>query len=45
MAFLIMGLGAQTPVTIDNAAVIATSFPQFDGLMKQLGANIVETGQ
>jgi 3-phosphoshikimate 1-carboxyvinyltransferase len=45
MAFLIMGLGAQTPVTIDNAAVIATSFPQFDGLMKTLGANIVETGQ
>ena len=45
MAFLILGLGAQNPVSIDNAAVIATSFPQFAGLMKELGAHIVETGQ
>ena len=45
MAFLVMGLGALKPVTIDNAAVIATSFPQFAGLMKGLGAHIVETGQ
>ncbi|MHA1165732.1 MAG: 3-phosphoshikimate 1-carboxyvinyltransferase, partial [Alphaproteobacteria bacterium] len=40
MAFLVMGLGAVNPVTIDNAAVIATSFPQFAGLMKTLGAHI-----
>ncbi len=40
MAFLIMGLGAENPVTIDNAAVIATSFPKFTGLMKELGAHI-----
>ena len=44
MAFLILGLGAQTSVSIDNASVIATSFPQFAGLMKGLGADIVETG-
>lgn len=38
MAFLVMGLGAQNPVTIDDASVIATSFTGFTDLMSGLGA-------
>ncbi len=40
MAFLVMGLGAEKPVTIDNAAIIATSFPDFVEIMRALGAQI-----
>ncbi|MCX7305834.1 MAG: 3-phosphoshikimate 1-carboxyvinyltransferase [Hyphomicrobiales bacterium] len=40
MSFLILGLAAEKPVTIDDAAMIATSFPEFMGLMKGLGAEI-----
>ena len=38
MAFLTLGLGADRPVTVDDADTIATSFPEFRGLMEQLGA-------
>lgn len=38
MAFLIMGLGAAAPVTVDDVAMIATSFPGFVPLMSGLGA-------
>lgn len=38
MSFLVMGLAAQQPVTVDDAAMIATSFPVFESLMTQLGA-------
>ncbi|MEM7423370.1 MAG: 3-phosphoshikimate 1-carboxyvinyltransferase, partial [Pseudomonadota bacterium] len=38
MAFLCLGLGSQSPVTVDDAAPIATSFPRFEGLMRELGA-------
>jgi 3-phosphoshikimate 1-carboxyvinyltransferase len=38
MAFLIMGLGSEKPVTVDDATMIATSFPEFRGLMEKLGA-------
>jgi 3-phosphoshikimate 1-carboxyvinyltransferase len=38
MSFLILGLGAQRPVTIDDGAPIATSFPNFMPLMSGLGA-------
>ncbi len=38
MAFLMLGLGADRPVTIDDAGVIATSFPEFRALMEGLGA-------
>lgn len=38
MAFLVMGLGAREPVTIDDGAMIATSFPSFLPLMEGLGA-------
>ena len=40
MAFLIMGLASQKPVTIDDSNMIATSFPEFMGLMGDLGAEI-----
>jgi 3-phosphoshikimate 1-carboxyvinyltransferase len=38
MAFLTLGLGADHPVTVDDAAMIATSFPEFRILMEGLGA-------
>jgi 3-phosphoshikimate 1-carboxyvinyltransferase len=41
MAFLVLGLGAQKPVTVDDAAMIATSFPDFLPLMRGLGGTFV----
>lgn len=38
MAFLTLGLGAAKPVTVDDVAMIATSFPGFVSLMIGLGA-------
>ena len=38
MAFLTLGLAADRPVTVDDAGMIATSFPQFRHLMQGLGA-------
>ncbi len=40
MAFLILGLGAEHPVTVDDGTMIATSFPGFTSLMTELGAKI-----
>ena len=40
MSFLVMGLAAARPVTVDDQRMIATSFPEFMGLMKGLGAGI-----
>jgi 3-phosphoshikimate 1-carboxyvinyltransferase len=40
MAFLILGLAARRPVTIDQADMIDTSFPGFADLMRGLGAAI-----
>jgi len=40
MSFLVMGLATEKPVTIDDANMIATSFPEFMGLMTGLGAEI-----
>lgn len=39
MAFLTMGLASDAPVTVDDTAMIATSFPEFRGLMEILGAS------
>jgi 3-phosphoshikimate 1-carboxyvinyltransferase len=38
MAFLTLGLGAREAVTVDDASMIATSFPDFVKLMTKLGA-------
>ncbi len=40
MSFLVLGLAAKAPVTIDDAAPIATSFPNFLALMTRLGAEL-----
>jgi 3-phosphoshikimate 1-carboxyvinyltransferase len=40
MSFLVMGLAAKNPVTVDDGAMIATSFPNFIALMRGLGADI-----
>ena len=42
MAFLTLGLGADRPVTVDDAGMIATSFPAFRLLMEGLGAVFAE---
>jgi 3-phosphoshikimate 1-carboxyvinyltransferase len=42
MAFLTLGLGADRPVTVDDAGMIATSFPEFRPLMEGLGAAFSE---
>jgi 3-phosphoshikimate 1-carboxyvinyltransferase len=44
MAFLVLGLAANEPVRIDDAAPIATSFPDFIGLINGLGGAIVQDG-
>lgn len=40
MSFLVLGLAAQEPVTVQGAEMIATSFPGFTQLMRALGAEI-----
>ncbi|WP_226779062.1 3-phosphoshikimate 1-carboxyvinyltransferase [Oceaniglobus trochenteri] len=40
MSFLILGMAAETAVSIDDAGPIATSFPIFEGLMGGLGAKL-----
>ncbi len=40
MSFLVLGLAAQKPVSVDDGSPIATSFPVFEGLMKDLGATV-----
>ncbi|WP_294644145.1 3-phosphoshikimate 1-carboxyvinyltransferase [uncultured Aureimonas sp.] len=37
MSFLVMGLASEKPVTVDDATMIATSFPEFEGLVTGLG--------
>ncbi len=40
MSFLILGMAAQNPVSVDDGGPIATSFPIFEPLMAQLGADV-----
>lgn len=40
MSFLVLGLAAQSPVSVDDGSPIATSFPGFVDLMHGLGADI-----
>jgi 3-phosphoshikimate 1-carboxyvinyltransferase len=42
MAFLTLGLASDRPVTVDDTSFIATSFPEFRGLMEGLGARYVD---
>ncbi len=40
MAFMILGMAAQKPVSLDDGNPIATSFPIFEPLMASLGAQL-----
>jgi 3-phosphoshikimate 1-carboxyvinyltransferase len=40
MSALVMGTAAARPVTVDDAAIIATSFPGFADMMRSLGAEL-----
>jgi 3-phosphoshikimate 1-carboxyvinyltransferase len=41
MSFLVLGLASKDAVTVDDASMIATSFPEFEALMGGLGAEFV----
>jgi 3-phosphoshikimate 1-carboxyvinyltransferase len=43
MAALVLGLITTQPVRVDDASFIDTSFPNFTGLMNQLGAALADT--
>lgn len=43
MSFMVMGMAAQKPVSVDDGGPIATSFPIFEGLMASLGAQLVRS--
>jgi 3-phosphoshikimate 1-carboxyvinyltransferase len=40
MSFLILGMAATNPISVDDGGPIATSFPIFEGLMGGLGADV-----
>ncbi|WP_368186810.1 3-phosphoshikimate 1-carboxyvinyltransferase [Aestuariibius sp. HNIBRBA575] len=40
MSFMIMGMGTNAPMSVDDGNPIATSFPIFEPLMAELGANV-----
>ena len=41
MAFLVAGMAAQQSIAVDDTAMIATSFPDFENLMRNLGARFL----
>lgn len=43
MSFMCLGMATQKPVSIDDGGPIATSFPIFERLMADLGAQIIRT--
>ncbi len=45
MALAVAGLAAWRPVEIENAGILAESYPGFPSVLRSLGADIVETGQ
>jgi 3-phosphoshikimate 1-carboxyvinyltransferase len=44
MSFLVMGLATEKPVAVDDARMIATSFPEFEGLVATLGGTLEPVG-
>ncbi len=44
MSFLVLGLAAQKPITVDDTRMIATSFPAFFDLMRALNAHMEIAG-
>ena len=45
MSFLVMGMASQRALTIDDSSPINTSFPSFENLMAQIGANFQKRKQ
>ncbi len=45
MAFMVMGMATQNPVSLDDGGPIATSFPIFEPLMDSLGAKVTRDNQ
>ena len=45
MSFLVMGMASQRAITIDDGSPITTSFPSFENLMAQIGANFQKLKQ
>jgi 3-phosphoshikimate 1-carboxyvinyltransferase len=45
MSFLVLGMATKQPVSIDDAGPVATSFPIFEPLMTELGAQLVRSNQ
>ncbi len=44
MSFLVLGMACDNAVTVDDARMIATSFPEFEAMMTGLGANLRAPG-
>ncbi len=44
MAFMVLGMATEAPVSVDDGSPIATSFPIFEPLMAGLGARISRAG-
>ena len=42
MSFMVMGMAAEQPVSVDDGSPIATSFPIFESLMGGLGADLAQ---
>jgi len=45
MAFMVMGMATQKPMNVDDGSPIATSFPTFERLMGELGAQLVRSNR
>lgn len=45
MSFLVLGMAAKKPVSIDDCTPVATSFPVFEPLMAGLGAQLTRTNR
>ena len=45
MSFLVMGLASHDAVSVDDVSMVATSFPEFESLMTELGAKLDEAGR
>ncbi len=45
MAFLTAGFASDQPIVVDDTSMIATSFPEFRGIMEALGAGFREPGE
>ena len=40
MSFLVLGLASRAAMTVDDGAMIATSFPTFVPALRELGASV-----